>query len=178
MIQCKGCGFGVNEMMRFALMKNLCPSCGAALLSSKDSNTISTIQSRILSQRFASSLTESLVYDLSLFIFNELKGGFGKLAIELTPRAKAQVEEDDGIYHSEEDLDLDSIRREVLAELSHSEGSDVSEDSEDSEESDEDVESKAERLKKLYQQRASASTTDSQRSNFRRGGFKGISRST
>ena len=171
MIQCKACGFGVNEMMRFALMKNVCPSCGSALLSSKDSNVISTIQSRILSQRFASSLTESLVYDISLFIFNELKGSLAKFALESSESTQSKSEEDT-IYHSEVDVDLESIRKEVLAEISKSE------DSEESEDLDEDVEAKAERLKKLYQQRAATSTIESPKGNIRRGGFKGVIRST
>jgi hypothetical protein len=183
MIQCKGCGFSVNELMRFALMKNICPSCGAGLLSSKDSNIISYIGSRIASQRFASSLTETQVYDISLFIFNELHDGFGKIVNEIRKKTVATTEEfGDEISHSEgeaeyesdESDDLSSIRKQVAAEF----GSDEEDDSEESE-MNEDALSKAERLKRLHQQRVSSNPNliEGIPVTIKRGGFKGVSRS-
>lgn len=177
MIQCKECGFAVNEMMRFALMKNICPSCGSGLLSGKDADVISVIQSKLASQRFSGSLTENQVYDISLFFFNELKHGLGDLAIDLKSSAKrvkvlpsSDEGEDDDPSYKEGDTDEDelrSIRESVAAEILG--------DREDEEESDEDIHSKAERLRRLHQQRITTSTPSK---NFKQGKFKGVSRTT
>lgn len=176
MIQCKECGFSVNELMRFALMKNICPSCGAGLLSGEDSDAISVIQSRLLSQRFASSLTETIIYDLSLFIFNELKNGFGiGIKPDSTSRSRKAISfsEDD---ESEEDDDVSDVRREVEREFADQ----LSNLDEDVAPANEDALSKAERLKRLHQQRMlnNSEISDATKKIKRGGGFKGISRST
>lgn len=183
MIQCKDCGFSVNELMRFALMKNVCPSCGSNLLTGTDANIISVIQSRLASQRFSSSLTENQLYDISLFIFNELKHEFGQFALDLrgskTPqkRKKISESEESEFLESEEqeyeesDFDPESIRREVASEFLEDIAPQATDD-------DEDVNSKAERLKRLYQQRAVSSVTEASPKIKRGGGFKGVTRST
>jgi hypothetical protein len=178
MIQCKGCGFSVNELMRFALMKNVCPSCGAGLLSGRDADIISVIQGKLSSQRFSTGLTDAQKYDISLFLYNELKGSLGKIALELSMQAKKKVVEEDSdeFSHSEDDEDLgediSSLRREVLAELET--------ELENVPQRDEDSSSKAERLKKLYQQRVltEPDLQENPTSKFRRSGFKGVTRST
>lgn len=178
MIQCKECGFSVNELMRFALMKNICPSCGAGLLSGEDSDAISVIQSKLLSQRFASSITETLAYDLSLFIFNELKNGFG-LGVRSDSSSKARKsisfsEDDDS--EDEDDDDVSSVRREVEREFADQ----LNNLDEDVAPANEDALSKAERLKRLHQQRMlnNSDISDATKKIKRGGGFKGISRST
>ncbi len=139
MIQCKNCGFQVNELMKFALMQNICPSCGKSLFSNADSNLISTFQSKILSERFSSKLTEELVYDIAMFMFNEFKHGLGKFKFNSEEKEK------------EEDVDLEEldIRKEIEAEyseeLEYLEGEDEPDDRE--------VYEKTEKLKKLHQQR-------------------------
>jgi hypothetical protein len=165
-------------------MKNVFPSCGAGLLSSKDSSIISTIQARVSSQRFSSGFTESQIYDISLFIFNELKDGFGKLALELAPRSKKRtinlddedLESDDILHSEDEGTEVDDIRNEVLAEL----GGDFMDEDEEGEDEDEDLMSKADRLKKLHQQRVSTNPdlVRGTPSGFKRSGFKGVTRST
>lgn len=163
-------------------MKNTCPSCGAALLSGKDSNTISYIGSRISSQRFASSLTEAQIYDMSLFIFNELHDGFGKIVNDIKKKVVTTTEEfSDEISHSEgesefesdESEDLNSIRKQVAAEFA------PDEDELQEDERNEDALSKAERLKRLHQQRVSSNPNliEGIPITIKRGGFKGISRS-
>lgn len=137
MMQCKNCGFQVNELMKFSLMQNLCPSCGKGLFSDADSNIISTFQSRISSERFASRLTDELIYDLALFMFNEFKHGIGKtLKLEINP---------------EEDLEEIEIRREIEAE--YSDELQFLEDEDISSEQTTDIIEKTEKLKKLHQQR-------------------------
>ena len=181
MIQCKSCGFSVNELMRFALQKNACPSCGAGLLSSRDADIISVIQGKLSSQRFSAGLTDTQKYDISLFLFNELKGSLGKIALEILSQSKRKVAEEDPdeFSHSEVEDDegdenngISSLRREVIAELE--------DELEGMPTRDEDAFSKAERLKKLYQQRVltEPDAQENPTSKFRRSGFKGVTRST
>jgi hypothetical protein len=173
-------------------MKNVCPSCGSGLLSDKDSSVMSVIQGKLTSQRFASSFTETQIYDISLFIFNELNSGLGGLvsgAKTLSKNKRRAIaattgEDSEDDFSSSEDLDedegedfdLSSIRKEVESEFSES----LSSYEEDSSRDDEDVSSKAERLKKLYEQRALANggSLDRITPKIKRGGFKGITRST
>ena len=76
MISCQKCEFKILPKMRFALVKNFCPSCGSTLLSDLDSQEINSINKRLQSQDFMISLSEqlnkdlvqNLIYDLSIFI--------------------------------------------------------------------------------------------------------------
>lgn len=152
MIQCNNCGFAVNDSMKFSLMQNTCPSCGAALFSSRDSNLITMLQGKISSERFSSSLTEELVYDVSLFIFNELKHGIGKSLIDeaLVNQSSSDGNEKE-VQNSEESQFVDDIRNEVEKEYEEQ----ISQLSDDGDVIIEDKEifEKAERLKRLHEQR-------------------------
>lgn len=77
MIMCSGCAFNVNETMKFALMNNVCPSCGNALFTEQDSIFIQKITSALKRQKFASKFNAELLYDISLFMFNEFTTGLG-----------------------------------------------------------------------------------------------------
>lgn len=76
MISCQKCEFKVPPKMRFALVKNFCPSCGASLLSDIDAQEIAGISKRLLGQEFMISLAaqlskeliQNLTYDLSIYI--------------------------------------------------------------------------------------------------------------
>lgn len=176
MIQCNGCGFGVSESMRFALMKNICPSCGAGLFSGKDSSIINMIQVRLKSERFSTGLTENQVYDISLFFFNEIKSGFVRQVFSEYNQRKATPSGDDDIVTETEESD--DIRKEVEQEYS-SELSTLLDD--DGDVQDEDVDSKADRLKRLYQNTVSSNPNllrENPVKTPKRGGFKGVSRST
>lgn len=141
MIQCGKCGFSVNELMKFALMQNKCPSCGGELFSADDMEVISVIQSKVSSERFASKLTSELLYDVSLFIFNEINGD---LAMYMNKRNAHKNKE---IVHQEVDPDDEEykLRKEIESEY-HEELSTLDEDDEDM---DPDISLKAEKLKKL-----------------------------
>jgi hypothetical protein len=176
MMHCNECGFGVNESMRFALMKNLCPSCGSSLFSNRDTNIITLIQNKISAERFSSSFTESQIYDISLFFFNELKGGIGKQILEdisLSAKPARQV-----IATSEESdyVEEDDIRSEI--EKEYAEHLDQLDD--DGNVLPEDLSNKAERLRKLHQQRVLTNPNLGKEApiHSKRGGFKGINRST
>lgn len=142
MIQCNGCGFTVNELMKFALMNNVCPSCGGSLFSAKDNQIINTIQAKLISERFASKLTEELVYDISLFIFNELKDGLGKSLRQEFNSETVQAE-----YREESEEDL--MRKEIEQEL----GGQLNYLNDEGESITEDVSDKAEKLRRMHKQR-------------------------
>jgi hypothetical protein len=107
--------------MKFALMKNICPSCGAPLFSQREEADINAIQNRVVNQEFASKLDETQVYDISLFIFSELTNGIGQLFIqrEIEKLPKGTIKEDaEGAEGGEEiDEDLEDIRRKVAQEV-------------------------------------------------------------
>ena len=50
MISCQKCEFKILPKMRFALVKNFCPSCGGTLLSEADSQEVNGINKRLQSQ--------------------------------------------------------------------------------------------------------------------------------
>lgn len=76
MISCQKCSFQVPPKMRFALVKNFCPSCGASLLSDDDASEIAGISKRLQGQEFIINLAatlskdiiQNLVYDISIYI--------------------------------------------------------------------------------------------------------------
>lgn len=68
--------------MRFCLMKNICPSCGAGLFSEEDMNDLRLLQSRAYDKDFASGLDETKIFDMALFIFDEIKSGYGRKMLE------------------------------------------------------------------------------------------------
>ena len=176
MTQCGECGFAVNETMKFALKQNACPACGSALFSNKDSSLITMIQGKIQGEGFSRNFTEDMVYDVSLFVFNEIKYGLGKILRDEALNSSLTSE----IEYSEEDLDDEEarIKREVEAEFSES----LSQLTEDGDVQDEEVFSKAERLKRLHEQRVKSNPKITEgvinSGAKKRGGFKGINRSS
>lgn len=77
-MQCGKCKFGVNQEMKFALMKNICPRCGFKLFTDNEMNDISLLRNRISRQSFAAEFTEELAFDFSLFVLDEIKNGLGQ----------------------------------------------------------------------------------------------------
>jgi len=172
MIQCGECGFPVNDTMRFALMQNSCPSCGSALFSNKDSHLIDIIQGKITSETFAQNFNEVTVYDVSLFIFNELKYGIGKQLRDELGAVTVSYEEDPN-----ESEDEARIRKEVEAELAE----EMVHLTDEGDVQGEEIFSKADRLKRLHEQKIKSNpkiTRGSINSGIKRGGggFKGVSR--
>lgn len=153
MIQCKKCGFSVSEMMKHALMKNSCPACGFGLFSSESLNIIASLQQKISSQKFASNFSEKVIYDISLFFFNEITDGIGKIILDKKlleiKNSKASSEDDETVYTDPEEADeLEQIKKEVEDEYKDEIESLRPEEDPDMEE----IFSKAERLKRLREQ--------------------------
>ena len=72
-MQCGKCNFIVPANMRFCLMKNMCPSCGSPLFTDSDMTHLSMLQNRISSQAFSKTMDKVQIYDLGLFIYNEIQ---------------------------------------------------------------------------------------------------------
>lgn len=152
MINCNNCGFRVGNNMKFALMKNQCPSCGGRLFSEKESNSISQIQNLLHSQHFSSKLNEQLVYDLSLFFHNELHNGIGKkILMDLKSEVTTSLPEPT-VEKSGDDLKKirDEVRNSVLAEYSEDDDEDSDLDQPSADEVDlSHLDPKVARLKRL-----------------------------
>lgn len=129
-MQCGKCKFVVPANMRFCLMKNMCPSCGSPLFSDSDMNHLSMLQNRVNGKNFANDMDQVQIYDLALFIFNEIKSGYGrtildaevkKLTTNSSPASEADVqykqEDEAPEVEPEESSDIDAIKLEVEAEL-------------------------------------------------------------
>ncbi len=177
MISCQKCEFKILPKMRFALVKNFCPSCGSSLLSDLDSQEINVINKKLQAQDFMISLSnqlskeliQNLVYDLSIFFKFDLQKEYYKDRsvsndIEI---AKKEVTEE---VEEGDDVDELSTAKRVFKPISrNSDGQakpiqqfrraldDEESSSEDddsdlfSEDDDEDVDERVKRLKKAYQ---------------------------
>lgn len=129
-MQCGKCKFVVPTNMRFCLMKNMCPSCGSPLFSESDMNHLSMLQNRVRDKNFSKDMDQVQIYDLALFIFNEVKVGYGrtildeevkKLTRNSSPASEAEVEYKHGDEPTkaepEDESDIDAIKLEVEEEL-------------------------------------------------------------
>lgn len=135
---CPNCTFSVSGSMRFALQNNVCPSCGSGLFSAQDNSMINLLQARLSNERFASKLTEDLIYDLSMFVFNEIQS----LTHHAPHVSHSSITEETSYVEEEELSEEEILRREVERELAE-------ELEELSEETEEDKDSKVEKLKAM-----------------------------
>ena len=179
MISCQKCEFKILPKMRFALVKNFCPSCGGTLLSEADSQEVNGINKRLQSQEFMISLSnqlnkdliQNLIYDLSIFIKFDLQKEQSRVSLDLRAQdeinsSRSEEEEEDrvkktlrpisrtdssGQSQSVKSRDIQSFKRALEGD------EDLDEDSEDEDEENEseidpseDDDDRVKRLKKLY----------------------------
>jgi hypothetical protein len=127
-MKCNKCNFLVPANMRFCLMKNMCPSCGSPLFSNTDANHISMLQNRISAQSFGKEIDEVQRYDLALFIFNEIREGYGKTILDEEVKKIAESLSSDkeaGVLYNHEEaepedgepVNPENIRKEIEEEL-------------------------------------------------------------
>jgi hypothetical protein len=119
-MKCGKCNFSVPNNMRFCLMRNMCPSCGAALFSDEDANHLAMMQNRIKGQSFSKEFDDVQVFDLALFIYNEIKSGYGKVLLDeevkkVTKKSRPDKEADVPYNHEGEEDDADDINEEDVA---------------------------------------------------------------
>jgi predicted nucleic acid-binding Zn-ribbon protein len=112
-MQCTKCGFVVPSNLRYALMKNICPSCGSALFTPKELSEINFFQSRIMAQSLAKNFDELLVFDLALFILSEVKDAISRYNMDKAQKKDSEINAE--IASTE--VDLAALRREVELEL-------------------------------------------------------------
>lgn len=109
MIICKRCEFEVDASMRHSLVKNCCPSCGAALLGDLYMRRFQLLKEKILEQEFSQELSSDLIFDVTLFMLTEFFPG--------KPQ-EGDVQEDDVQEGDvqEGDVQEDALQRTVLYE--------------------------------------------------------------
>jgi len=125
MIFCKNCEFEVNNSMRHSLMRNCCPSCGAALLGDVYMRRLELLKQRILEQEFSNGLNNDLIFDLSLFMLSEFFPS--KPAVE----AGEESVEEPVVMEAASEENYESIREEVRAEMLAQIDNELEESSED-----------------------------------------------
>jgi len=180
MLSCQKCNFKILPKMRFALVKNFCPSCGGTLLSDLDSHEINVINKKLQAQDFMATLSEqlnkdlvqNLIYDLSIFIKFDLKKEMGLSIVDARTEDHIVRDSEDDLEESqaEESDDTPKIPSKRIARIaaiadrnqpaaparSLSRISSYDNESEDeygddsSDDSDEGVDERVKRLKNLY----------------------------
>ena len=180
MLSCQKCNFKILPKMRFALVKNFCPSCGGTLLSDLDSHEINVINKKLQAQDFMATLSEqlnkdlvqNLIYDLSIFIKFDLKKEMGLSIVDSRAgdelSVNSEYESDESEPEESDDTPKIPLKRiariAAIADRNHpaaparslSRTSSYDDEQEDdyeddsSDDSDEDVDERVKRLKNLY----------------------------
>jgi len=71
MLNCNECSFEVNFRLKYSLINNVCPVCGASLLGDKEVQSIKQISSAIRAEHFSDTMSDVLIYDISLFVYSK-----------------------------------------------------------------------------------------------------------
>jgi len=150
-MQCKRCGYVVPQNLKFAIMKNFCPQCGEKLFTEKEMNHISMIQSRVVKQDFSRNMDDEIVYDVALFIYNEVTSGYGRVLLdeEIKRLVSARKETDEEASVEPEVIPVTKDIEKVKAQIREEEAARVALKSRMAS-ADEDLDDKVERLKRLH----------------------------
>lgn len=151
-MQCKSCGFLVPQNLKFAIMKNFCPQCGEKLFTNDEMNHISMIQSRVLNQGFSDELEEEVVYDVALFVYNEITNGYGRVLLDKQLEGMVVKGDED---KPEEQKDVKVDEEEILKQIRAEEAARVQSESIVARVAGEDEDDKVKRLKELAKQHTS-----------------------
>jgi hypothetical protein len=142
MINCRQCNFLIKNLMRHALVNNCCPACGAAVMGATQTQRMRLFKQRLLEQEFAQSLSEDLVFDITLFMLLEFSPAKPEPVATVGADDEGAAESDSGEANQDQGAEdsYEKIREEIREEvLTRPEGS--------SEDLDEDL--KIARLKRL-----------------------------
>lgn len=127
MINCRQCDFLIKNSMRHSLINNCCPACGAAVLGETHMQRMRMFKQRLLQQEFAQSLSDDLVFDITLFMLLE----FSPIKPEKDDASEGTGADDAADTGEAAELEYekirDEIREEVLSRPEESEG-DLDED--------------------------------------------------
>ena len=121
MINCRQCDFSIRNNMRHALMNNCCPACGSAILGE-------THKQRLMQQEFSQSLSEDLVFDISLFMlleFSPINSSKKEEEESQVPSGSLSEPQNSGPDESvfSEESEYEKIRDEIREEVHSSEES-------------------------------------------------------
>lgn len=146
MIDCKACGFVVNPAMRHSLVRNCCPSCGGALFGDMHKRRLDLFKQRLSGQEFAQALSDSLIFDIALFMLTE----FCPTEDKTEDKPDSLIEEGEAAAENEgpqSDVEEDSyekirdaVRSEIMSDL-------------DPENIDSDLDMKVARLKRIAKEK-------------------------
>lgn len=117
MITCGKCNFEISEKMKFAIIKNVCPSCGVSILEESSSQELEQLSKLIQKKSFVSELSVSeeqkisLSMDMAMFIVFDIKKIFEEMqngGNPLPPISKAyNYQEKEQFKESFENDDVD-----------------------------------------------------------------------
>ena len=131
MIECRSCDFVVAQKMRHALISNVCPSCGSALLGEVHRSRLNLFKQKLSNQSFSSKLSSDDIFDISLFML-----------VEFFPPINDQAnDDDDGSSEKNEAEELgetggeetyedirEQVREQILKDVPDSNAEDLNED--------------------------------------------------
>jgi hypothetical protein len=123
MINCKKCGYEVPNNLKYAIMNNICPSCGDVLFGDKDMMAINSILNDISRQEFSDEMNKVIINDIALFIFSTYVEDVsdntpdGPLAGDQGGESDGQDGESNGQGGESNGQGLDRIRDEVRTEV-------------------------------------------------------------
>ena len=152
MIDCKACGFSVNPAMRHSLVRNCCPSCGGALFGDSHKRRLDLFKQRLSGQEFAQSLSDSMIFDIALFMLVEFFPPEEKPAPSVDEESGLSDGEEEGSAAEEDSYEKirDAVRSEVMADV-------------ESENIDSDLDMKVARLKRIAKEKPVRNTGPSVR---------------
>jgi len=116
MINCRQCEFLIKNSMRHALINNCCPACGAAVLGETHTQRMRLFKQKLLQQEFSQSLSEDLIFDITLFMLLE----FSPINLEKNDDSddSEDAKEDSQVEASEfREDDYEKIRDEIREEV-------------------------------------------------------------
>ena len=122
MINCKSCGFKVDNKFKFSILNNSCPVCGGGILEEEKHEMLKYMIETMSNQDFAKKIGQDMISEISSFIFFEF--------LDVDEPLGEDIAEDQQFYEGEEETS-----KAIPEELNVAE---------------EDVSSKAERLRSVY----------------------------
>ena len=150
MIKCKKCGYSVPSNLKYAIMSNICPSCGDVLFGDLAMSSISAISNDISRQEFSQDMNKVLINDIALFIFNSYYDSGDTSDSSSGP--EAAISDTDENLDTSDEIGLERIRDEVRREVS------LQDDENLVDPQDEDEDRRVARLKRLAKEVSSSSS--------------------
>ena len=71
MLACNKCDYITTSNLKFAVINNVCPACGYSLLGDSELQAVKGIGQKLKGRECSVDMSDYVVYDLSLFIYNE-----------------------------------------------------------------------------------------------------------